>query len=96
MTLTEKDVRYVAELAHLELTDEEVKKFCRGLIDKNPVLLFTQKVMCNIMGIAMMKPFYDLENEVAEYYFSHVGNEHPEDLDDFLKKLWAKYGGGCP
>lgn len=27
MALTEKDVRYVAELARLELTDEEVKKF---------------------------------------------------------------------
>lgn len=27
MPLNESDVRYVAELAHLELTDEEVKKF---------------------------------------------------------------------
>jgi aspartyl-tRNA(Asn)/glutamyl-tRNA(Gln) amidotransferase subunit C len=27
MPLTEKDVRYVAELAHLELTNEEVSKF---------------------------------------------------------------------
>jgi len=27
MALEEKDVRYVAELAHLELTPEEVKKF---------------------------------------------------------------------
>jgi aspartyl-tRNA(Asn)/glutamyl-tRNA(Gln) amidotransferase subunit C len=27
MPLTEKDVHYVAELAHLELSDEEVKKF---------------------------------------------------------------------
>jgi len=27
MALTEKDVRYVAELAHLELTADEVKKF---------------------------------------------------------------------
>ncbi len=27
MALTEKDVRYVAALAHLELTDEEIKKF---------------------------------------------------------------------
>ena len=26
MALTEKDVRYVAELAHLELTEEEMKK----------------------------------------------------------------------
>lgn len=27
MAFTEKDVRYVAELAHLELTEEEVKKY---------------------------------------------------------------------
>ena len=27
MALTEKDVRYVADLAHLELTEEEVKTF---------------------------------------------------------------------
>jgi aspartyl-tRNA(Asn)/glutamyl-tRNA(Gln) amidotransferase subunit C len=27
MRLTEQDVHYVAELAHLDLTDEEVKKF---------------------------------------------------------------------
>ncbi len=27
MALSEKDVRYVATLAHLELTDDEVKKF---------------------------------------------------------------------
>ena len=27
MALTEKDVRYVAELAHLELSEEEVNKF---------------------------------------------------------------------
>jgi len=27
MALTEKDARYVAELAHLELTDDEVRRF---------------------------------------------------------------------
>ncbi len=27
MAFTEKDVRYVADLAHLELTDDEVKKY---------------------------------------------------------------------
>ncbi len=76
--------------------DEEVKKFCRGLIDKNPVLLCTQKVMCNIMGIGLMKSFYDMENEVAEYVYARIGQEHPADLDAFLNSLWAKYGGGVP
>ena len=41
MTLTEKDVRYVAELAHLELTDEEVKKFLPQL---DSILQYMQKL----------------------------------------------------
>ncbi len=86
----------ISKVVEPEKLDEEVKKFCRGLIDKNPVLLCTQKVICNIMGIGPMKPFYDMENEVAEYVFARLGQEHPADLDFFLKGLWAKYGGGCP
>jgi aspartyl-tRNA(Asn)/glutamyl-tRNA(Gln) amidotransferase subunit C len=41
MTLTEKDVRYVAELAHLELTDEEVNKFLPQL---DSILQYMQKL----------------------------------------------------
>ena len=41
MTLTEKDVRYVAELAHLELTDEEVKRFLPQL---DSILQYMQKL----------------------------------------------------
>jgi len=41
MTLTEKDVRYVAELAHLELTEEEVRKFLPQL---DSILQYMQKL----------------------------------------------------
>ena len=41
MTLTEKDVRYVGELAHLELTDEEVRKFLPQL---GSILEYMQKL----------------------------------------------------
>jgi len=41
MSLTEKDVRYVAELAHLELTEEEVKKFLPQL---DSILQYVQKL----------------------------------------------------
>ena len=41
MTLTEKDVRYVAELAHLELTEEEVKKFLPQL---DSILQYVEKL----------------------------------------------------
>lgn len=41
MPLTEKDVRYVAELAHLELTDQEVKQFLPQL---DSILEYVQKL----------------------------------------------------
>ena len=41
MALSEKDVRYVADLAHLELTEEEVKKFLPQL---DSILQYVQKL----------------------------------------------------
>jgi aspartyl-tRNA(Asn)/glutamyl-tRNA(Gln) amidotransferase subunit C len=41
MALTEKDVRYVADLAHLELTEDEVKKFLPQL---DSILQYVQKL----------------------------------------------------
>ena len=41
MALTEKDVLYVADLAHLELTDEEVKKFVPQI---DSILQYVQKL----------------------------------------------------
>lgn len=41
MALTEKDVRAVAELAHLELTEEEVRKFLPQL---DSILEYVQKL----------------------------------------------------
>ena len=51
MTLTEKDVRYVAELAHLELTDEEVKRFLPQL---DSILQYMQKL--NELDTAQVEP----------------------------------------
>lgn len=41
MALTEKDVRYVAELAHLELSEEEVKEYLPQL---DSILEYMQKL----------------------------------------------------
>ena len=41
MAFTEKDVRYVADLAHLELTEEEIKKYLPQL---DSVLEYVQKL----------------------------------------------------
>jgi aspartyl-tRNA(Asn)/glutamyl-tRNA(Gln) amidotransferase subunit C len=41
MAFTEKDVRYVADLAHLELTEEEVKKYLPQL---DSILQYVEKL----------------------------------------------------
>ncbi len=41
MPLSEKDVRYVADLAHLDLTEDEVKKFLSQL---DSILQYVQKL----------------------------------------------------
>ena len=41
MAFTEKDVRYVADLAHLELTEEEVKKYLPQL---DSILKYVEKL----------------------------------------------------
>jgi enoyl-CoA hydratase/carnithine racemase len=76
--------------------DSEVKKFSKNLAEKNAMLLYTQKVMCNIIGMNQMNKFYDLENEVADYFFSNKAVESPADIETFLKSLWTKYGAGSP
>ena len=51
MALTERDVRYVAELAHLELTEDEVKKFLPQL---DSILEYMQKL--NELDTAQVEP----------------------------------------
>lgn len=51
MALTEKDVKYVAELAHLELTQDEVKKFLPQL---DSILAYMQKL--NELDTSQIEP----------------------------------------
>lgn len=51
MALTEKDVRYVADLAHLELTEEEVRKFLPQL---DSILQYVEKL--NELDTSQIEP----------------------------------------
>jgi aspartyl-tRNA(Asn)/glutamyl-tRNA(Gln) amidotransferase subunit C len=51
MALTEKDVRYVADLAHLELTEEELKKFLPQL---DSILQYVEKL--NELDTSQVEP----------------------------------------
>jgi aspartyl-tRNA(Asn)/glutamyl-tRNA(Gln) amidotransferase subunit C len=61
MALTEKDVRYVAELAHLELTAEEVNKFLPQL---DAILEYIQKL--NELDTTQVEPMAQVTYPAAE------------------------------
>jgi len=61
MALSEKDVRYVAELAHLELTDEEMKKFAPQL---DSILEHMQKL--NELDTTQVEPMAQVTYPAAE------------------------------
>ena len=61
MALTEKDVRYVADLAHLELTEEEVKKFLPQL---DSILDYMQKL--NELDTTHVEPMAQVTYPAAE------------------------------
>ncbi len=61
MALTEKDVRYVAELAHLELTPEEVKSFLPQL---DSILQYMQTL--NELDTTQVEPMAQVTYPAAE------------------------------
>jgi len=61
MALTEKDARYVAELAHLELTEEEVSKFLPQL---DSILEYMQKL--NELDTSQVEPMAQVTYSAAE------------------------------
>ncbi len=61
MGLTEKDVRYVAELAHLELTEEEVNRFLPQL---DSILQYMQKL--NELDTTQVEPMAQVTSPTAE------------------------------
>ena len=61
MALTEKDVRYVAELAHLELTLDEMRKFLPQL---DSILQYMQKL--NALDTTEVEPMAQVTYPAAE------------------------------
>ncbi len=61
MALTEKDVRYVAELAHLELTPEEVRNFLPQL---DSILEYMQAL--NELDTSQVEPMAQVISSAAE------------------------------
>lgn len=90
MALSEKDVIYVADLAHLELTEQEVRKFVPQL---DAVLEYVQKL--NQLDTTGIEPMAQVTYPAAT---------NPALRDDHAKQTFSQeealknapeQGGGC-
>lgn len=72
MALTEKDVRYVAELAHLELSEEEVKKFLPQL---DSILQYVDKL--NQLDTARVEPMAQFTYSASPNPAMRLDEPHP-------------------
>ena len=85
MPLTEKDVRYVAELAHLELTAEEVSKFLPQL---DSILQYIDKLNKLIREAVASEAYRNLLKITLAVRFPCS----PEELAAFQAKETVKRG----
>jgi aspartyl-tRNA(Asn)/glutamyl-tRNA(Gln) amidotransferase subunit C len=90
MPLTEKDVHYVAELAHLELTGEERKKFLPQL---DSVLQYMQKL--NELDTTQVEPMAQVTYPASEN--PSLRSDEPQKTFDQEEALAnaPERGGGC-
>ena len=72
MKISREDVLRVAELAHLDLTPEEVELYCTQL---DEILTYIGKL--NELDIEKVEP-------MAQVLFAAAGDAHPELRDDVL------------
>jgi aspartyl-tRNA(Asn)/glutamyl-tRNA(Gln) amidotransferase subunit C len=90
MALTEKDVRYVAELAHLELTEDEVKKFLPQL---DSILQYMQKL--NELDTAQVEPMAQVTYAAAENPALRSDQPHPTFRQDEALGNAPESDAGC-
>jgi aspartyl-tRNA(Asn)/glutamyl-tRNA(Gln) amidotransferase subunit C len=90
MALTEKDARYVAELAHLELTEEEVQKFLPQL---DSVLQYMQKL--NELDTAQVEPMAQVTYPAAENPSLRLDQPQTTFDQDVALANAPDRGGGC-
>ena len=86
----------VTQIVEPELLRKTVKKFARSLVAKPKELLHLVKPAINIMAYEQAKNWYELENEMARYYFDGLFEKDREELDAFVSKMWEKYGKKRP
>jgi aspartyl-tRNA(Asn)/glutamyl-tRNA(Gln) amidotransferase subunit C len=90
MALTEKDVLYVADLAHLELTDQEVKTFVPQL---DSILDYVQKL--NQLDTTNVEPMAQVALSAAENPALRSDQARRTFSQEDALKSAPEAGGGC-
>jgi aspartyl-tRNA(Asn)/glutamyl-tRNA(Gln) amidotransferase subunit C len=90
MALSEKGVVYVADLAHLELTDQEIKKFVPQL---DAVLEYVQKL--NQLDTTGIEPMAQVTYPAAENPALRDDRAQRTFTQEEALKNAPEQGGGC-
>jgi aspartyl-tRNA(Asn)/glutamyl-tRNA(Gln) amidotransferase subunit C len=90
MAFTEKDVRYVADLAHLELTEEEVKKYLPQL---DSILQYVEKL--NELDTSEIEPMAQVTYPGSENPSFRADEPHLNFSQDQALANAPEQGAGC-
>lgn len=89
MAFTEKDVRYVADLAHLELTEDEVKKYLPQL---DSILQYVEKL--NELDTSEIEPMAQVTYPGSENASFRTDAPHPNFTQEQALKNAPEQGAG--
>src|SRR6056297_194205 len=72
-----------------ESLEKDVLRFAKRLSRKPGELLQMIKSTVNIMGMNKANAWYDLENDMSDYFYAEsLYGKEKEDINTFLKKIW--------
>ena len=90
MAFTEKDVRYVADLAHLELTEDEVKKYLPQI---DSILQYVEKL--NELDTSEIEPMAQVTYPGSENASFRADQPHPCFSQEQALSNAPEQGAGC-
>ena len=82
----------ITKICEPDKLDKEVKDFAMSLANKHTNLSYILKTAINIMNNRLVDDMYKLEVEMADYHGENMNNPNPDDINDFMKNMWEKYG----
>ncbi|MHA1728559.1 MAG: enoyl-CoA hydratase/isomerase family protein [Promethearchaeota archaeon] len=82
----------ITKICEPENLGKEVKEFAKKIAEKNSTLSYILKTSINIMNNRLVDDMFKLEVEMADYHGKNMNNPNPTDINEFMNKMWEKYG----